>query len=300
MPPLTAPKFASQVHFQHSLPLRLLVIFLLNQLRYFSLPIHTNSGLLIVFVMSSTLAATFNGYIDTTYDALVVFEACLSGQLSLALRRPCDYERQELIRSGNVFIYKEGSGLQRWTDGVNWSPSRILDNFLVYRELERPLAPGSQRKANKKMGTGAIPKPQPPPNTNNEDRRLIGSLVDSYDFKHEGLVKKTTKITFQDEAYHLVCYYTCNAIKAGLYKTPSKHPRLQSITPRIELMHHPFKAPIFEDAGADGIDNHSSTLVQMNYDYGSTVIPQGGIPTHHPAGFTGPYQQQPVVLYYLP
>ncbi|KAI8710405.1 hypothetical protein NCS52_01577100 [Fusarium sp. LHS14.1] len=256
------------------------------------------------------LAATFNGYIDTTYDALVVFEACLSGRLSLALRRPRDYERRELIQSGNVFIFKEGSGLKRWTDGVNWSPSRILDNFLVYRELERSLGTGRQRKA-KKMRTGAIP------NTNNEDRRLISSLVNSYDFKHKGLVKKTTKITFQGEAYHLVCYYTCNAIKDGQYTTPSKHSMLQSIIPRSELMCQQFKAPIFGDARADGIYNYSSTPVQTNFDYGSTVISQGGNPMDYPPGLAGLHyphkqtpwtdvqlqqheQQQPVVPYYLP
>ncbi|RTE70379.1 hypothetical protein BHE90_015227 [Fusarium euwallaceae] len=234
--------------------------------------------------MSCALASTFDGYIRTTYDALIVFEACLSGQLRRAPRRPKDDERQELIQSGKVFIYKEQSSFKRWTDGVTWSPSRILDNFLVYRELNRSLGTGSKRKTIKKgkrMGTGAISKPQSPLNTNNEDRQLIGSLVDSYDFKQDGLVKKTIKIIFQEEAYHLVCYYKCDDIKTGLHITPSQHPMLQSIIPRNELMVQAFKTPIFEDTRGDGINNHSYGQAQMNY---NCVIPQGGIPIDYSFG----------------
>ncbi|KAM6504618.1 Global transcription regulator sge1 [Fusarium solani] len=223
--------------------------------------------------MSCTLAATFNGYIYTTYDALIVFEACLSDKLSRALRRPTDDERRELIQSGKVFIYKEEPGMKRWTDGVFWSPSRALGNFLVYRELKRPLESSNERqtlKKHKQMGTDANPKSQSPLHTKHEDWWLIGSLVDSYDFKQDGLVKKTIKITFQEAAYHLVCYYKCEDIKRGFYTSPSRDPMLQGITPRNDLMRQEFKAPIFESAEAGGIYNHLYGPVQMNYDYSST------------------------------
>jgi hypothetical protein len=84
---------------------------------------------------AAVLQPTYTGHVSTTNDALILFEACLSGHLNHVPRRPHDRERNSLIRSGCVFIYEENaSGIKRWTDGVTWSPSRILGNFLVYRE----------------------------------------------------------------------------------------------------------------------------------------------------------------------
>ena len=37
-----------------------------------------------------------------------------------------------MVQSGAVFVFDEHeSGIKRWTDGLVWSPSRILGNFLV-------------------------------------------------------------------------------------------------------------------------------------------------------------------------
>src|SRR6187549_2541575 len=85
------------------------------------------------------LAPTFYGHVTSTTDALLIFEQVLSGRATHVSRRPHDRERNELIKSGNVFVYEENaSGIKRWTDGIHWSPSRILSNFLVYRQLDRP------------------------------------------------------------------------------------------------------------------------------------------------------------------
>lgn len=52
-------------------------------------------------------------------------------------RRLRDDERK-LITSGTIFVFDEvESSIKRWTDGMIWSPSRILNNFLVYREVEK-------------------------------------------------------------------------------------------------------------------------------------------------------------------
>jgi hypothetical protein len=81
-------------------------------------------------------APTWQGRIETTRDALIVFEACLCGYLQHCLRRPTEAELPQLIASGNVFVYEEAtSGIKRWTDGKWWSPSRTLANFLLYRQL---------------------------------------------------------------------------------------------------------------------------------------------------------------------
>lgn len=98
-----------------------------------------------------SLEPTFYGYVATSNDALLIFEACRGNQiLQKVSRRPHDRERDRLIKSGNIFVFDEqSSGIRRWTDGVAWSPSRILGNYLIYRQLERPLQPGEKKRAHK-------------------------------------------------------------------------------------------------------------------------------------------------------
>ena len=167
---------------------------------------------------TAVLEPTFTGYVATTQDALLLFEACLTGVLHHVPRRPHDRERSHLVRSGSVFIYEENSsGIKRWTDGVTWSPSRILGNFLVYRELDKPFPPGEKKRAMKKATRRPMPTGRPgepyarhdsqsysptspsqafPDRPQSElERALVGSLVDSYGFKDSGLVKKTMSVT---------------------------------------------------------------------------------------------------------
>ena len=62
-------------------------------------------------------------------DALVVFEAVRIGVLPLIKRRLTSDERDQLS-SGNVFVWEEAEhkgGLERWTDGRRWGPSRVRD-----------------------------------------------------------------------------------------------------------------------------------------------------------------------------
>ena len=73
----------------------------------------------------------FRGYIETTFDALLVFEAARRGMIPRVTRRLIERERG-MVQSGAVFVFDEQeSGIKRWTDGLVWSPSRILGNFLV-------------------------------------------------------------------------------------------------------------------------------------------------------------------------
>ncbi|PMD43352.1 hypothetical protein L207DRAFT_423147, partial [Hyaloscypha variabilis F] len=192
---------------------------------------------------ASALSPTFYGHIASTQDALLLFEACLSGALNHVARRPHDRERVSLIKSGNVFIYEEhSSGIKRWTDGVPWSPSRILGNFLVYRELERPFPPGEKKRAMKRSKRSPGISKQEPKET---ERSLIGSLVDSYGFKEEGLVKKTVSVTVGGVSHHLVSYYTVADVMNNKFTTPSKDPRFQHVTPRADLItKQNFRTPI--------------------------------------------------------
>lgn len=240
---------------------------------------------------ASPLSPTFYGHIASTQDALLLFEACLSGALNHVARRPHDRERVSLIKSGNVFIYEEhSSGIKRWTDGVPWSPSRILGNFLVYRELERPFPPGEKKRAMKRSKRSpGINKPESfgsgisngynpvsaavstfdSSSTNSlskeTERSLIGSLVDSYGFKEEGLVKKTVSVTVGGVSHHLVSYYTVADVMNNKFTTPSKDPRFQHITPRPDLVtKQNFRTPIDEVDSMDRMDERS---VYASYPY---------------------------------
>jgi hypothetical protein len=203
------------------------------------------------------LVPTYQGFVNSTFDALLLFEACLAGHLNHVPRRPHDRERQDLIRSGNVFIYEEhASGIKRWTDGISWSPSRILGNYLIYRELDEPFPPGEKKRALKKSkhSSGGINRPDtatrtvvnlPPTGVRvsaHEERDalskiLIGSLVDSYNFKAGGLIKKTISVQVNSVPHHLVSYYSVDDILNNGFPRPAHDPFFERFLPRHELLH---------------------------------------------------------------
>ncbi|KAJ5107678.1 hypothetical protein N7456_004353 [Penicillium angulare] len=221
---------------------------------------------------AAVLEPTFTGYVATTQDALILFEACLTGVLHHVPRRPHDRERSHLVRSGSVFIYEENSsGIKRWTDGVTWSPSRILGNFLVYRELDKPFPPGEKKRAMKKANRRPAPPTRPGepyprhesngqsysptsppggafgerPHQSEMERALVGSLVDSYGFKDSGLVKKTMSVTVMGVTHHLVSYYSVDDVMRGVLNPPSMVESLRYIRPRVDLTQkQSFRAPI--------------------------------------------------------
>lgn len=242
---------------------------------------------------------TFQGFVQNSMDGLILFEACLSGKLHHVPRRPHDRERNQLIKSGNIFIYEENaSGIKRWTDGVAWSPSRILGNFLIYRELDKPFPPGEKKRAIKRKrsslpGDGfqrqdsdsqenadmqrPITPPEPPVNADAKpglpsseqdkelERSLIGSLVDSYGFRADGLVKKTMSISINGISHHMVSYYKVDDVKHNALARPLQDPRLQHISVRPELyLKQNFRAPI-EETEHYAIDGQMHAHPQMMY-----------------------------------
>ena len=246
------------------------------------------------------LVPTFHGFVHNSMDGLILFEACLSGKLHHVPRRPHDRERSTLIKSGSIFIYEENaSGIKRWTDGVAWSPSRILGNFLIYRELEKPFPPGEKKRAMKRKRESMPGDPYPraesdemepveqvtpisPPSpnipaeakatdglVNDQDkeleRSLIGSLVDSYGFRPDGLVKKTMSISINGISHHMVSYYKVDDVKNNVLPRPLTDPRLQNITVRPELyLKQNFRAPVEENEHY-AIDGQMHAHPQMMY-----------------------------------
>lgn len=101
----------------------------------------------------------FRAFIRSTYDALLMFEAALSGRIPRVTRRFNYNEKRDDIKSGSTYVFgEEEAEIKRWTgtslwfalshswlqsdaaraDGLTWSPSRINKNFLV-----RPQSPAS-------------------------------------------------------------------------------------------------------------------------------------------------------------
>ena len=236
-----------------------------------------------------TFERSYHGFVATTMDAILLFSAAIDGNIPLVRRRPHDKERDEAIRSGNIFIYEESaSGVKRWTDGHNWSPSRIMGDYLIYRELIQPFPAGEKKKAKKtvikngvnKPGSTSRPQPQvqvaqlaravegtdffssqvghdvrfdqptegvqqgpaAPPETDTM-RQLVGSLVDSYEFKPRGLVKKTISLKIHNHHFHLVSYYSVEDVMAGILKTPESDVMFQGYPLNPEVVAHPWKVP---------------------------------------------------------
>ncbi|KAJ2019108.1 Gluconate transport-inducing protein [Coemansia sp. S680] len=194
--------------------------------------------------------ATYHGYIESTDDALLVFEACRLGMLQRRTRRLCDSERRQ-ITSGSVFVWDEGeSGIRRWTDGKRWSPSRVSGCFLVYTELEPKQ--GSER--NTKAGTAS-------PTLLSSDQAP----------RSGGLIKKALSLfTTHNSKLHLVCYYRKEDVDNGTVLAPSRDPLLcnidipRSLYPDIlpEMVHVLSSPAVTAAASAQQHLYHQSTNVQ--------------------------------------
>lgn len=132
-------------------------------------------------------------------------------------------------------------GIKRWTDGLVWSPSRILGNFLIYRELDKR-APGDKKSSN--IANDSRQRSFSADQTasigisadRNRERRLVGSLSDSYRFRKDGLIKKTMSVIVNGITQHLVSYYHPQDIVTNKLRTPSSVPELASLEISPDLL----------------------------------------------------------------
>ncbi|GAN03975.1 conserved hypothetical protein [Mucor ambiguus] len=197
-----------------------------------------------------SVSETFHGYIETTQDSLLVFEACRRNILPKVSRRLQERERK-MVRSGSVFVFDEkSSGIKRWTDGLVWSPSRILGNFLIYRELDKKPSASQKQQIRKKStsSTGILSETavaasskirQTTADSNHHyrtNRQLVGSLSEAYNFKEHGLIKKTMSLVVNGAPLHLVSYYHPNDVLEHQLRTPSVVPELANLEISPELL----------------------------------------------------------------
>ncbi|CAG8447123.1 14988_t:CDS:2, partial [Cetraspora pellucida] len=123
--------------------------------------------------------------------------ACRSGILQRTTRRLLEKEKEEL-RSGQVYVFDENeSGIKRWTDGRLWSPSRIIKDFLVYRELatrdrsvkrDEPIDEILQRRVQA------------------EGLKVHQCSKGTFILRKNGLLKKTISIKFNGTYQHMIIY----------------------------------------------------------------------------------------------
>ncbi|EIW57489.1 uncharacterized protein TRAVEDRAFT_72578 [Trametes versicolor FP-101664 SS1] len=167
----------------------------------------------------STDIPLFEGFVDTTMDALRLIEAARRGSIPRVTRRLNDFERRTMIKSGAVFIFSvEESGIKRWTEGLAWSQSRISGNFLLYREV-------ADRSARTAHHFADLPGYSP-----------AGHMPEPHlSYKPRGLIKKTITVKIDGSDYHLISYYTQEDLAAGLLRRPTSRPDLMSIEIPPEL-----------------------------------------------------------------
>ncbi|KAI9326320.1 Gti1/Pac2 family-domain-containing protein [Obelidium mucronatum] len=80
---------------------------------------------------------TYYGFVKSKHDAMLLVEACIAGELQPLNVTPVDLTELR-IQSGTVIVFGECTShmqMIRWRDGGKWSPSRINDRFLLYREV---------------------------------------------------------------------------------------------------------------------------------------------------------------------
>ncbi|TPX51947.1 hypothetical protein CcCBS67573_g09977 [Chytriomyces confervae] len=94
-------------------------------------PVISSSAVVLPMVDKRSFE-TFYGFIKERNDAVALVEACVAGVLKPLKMVPADAK----LRSGSVLVFAESSGITRWRDGENWSPSRIHGSFLLYREVQ--------------------------------------------------------------------------------------------------------------------------------------------------------------------
>ncbi|KAF9072585.1 Gti1/Pac2 family-domain-containing protein [Rhodocollybia butyracea] len=199
----------------------------------------------------------FHGYVETTVNALRLIHAARQGVIPRITRRLNDTERRSMIKSGAVFIFSvEESGIKRWTDGLLWSPSRIVGNFLVYREInERASSRGSQKKTYTGDESRNVPVHRNSPGLSSgyKGSSSAQSGGDQGTFKPNGLIKKTITVTIEGSDLHLISYYTSEDIRNGRLKRPSSRPDIMGLymPPQIFRLTN-FRVPPKVEMGPDG------------------------------------------------
>ena len=79
---------------------------------------------------------SWNGWIETTGDALLMLEAAHRG-LICSVNQHAVISENKKINSGSIFVYNtDDTNNECWTDGMQWTAPCILGNFQLFRQLK--------------------------------------------------------------------------------------------------------------------------------------------------------------------
>ncbi|KAJ3906395.1 Gti1/Pac2 family-domain-containing protein [Lentinula edodes] len=239
----------------------------------------------------------FHGYVETTVNALRLIHAARQGVIPRITRRLNDTERRSMIKSGAVFIFSvEESGIKRWTDGLLWSPSRIVGNFLVYREInERASSRGSHKKTytGEESRNPTIQRNSPGMPSGYKGSTSPQNGSDQGTFKPNGLIKKTITVTIEGSDLHLISYYTSEDIRNGRLKRPSSRADIMGLymSPHIFRLTN-FRVPPKVEMGPDGKhrlvpepeeqDSVDCKIEEQTYGSPTSSASPGHSPVDHP------------------
>lgn len=155
-------------------------------------------------------------------DAQVIFHAVALGVLPMVTRR-LDAEERRAISSGSVYVWEErgpnpeatGLGIERWTDGKRWGPSRVRDEFLFYQEKDpEPIDMDMNSDSDTTLGSS--------------NRLQSGARQQS---ARSSLVKQTYSVFVETprgrRKWHLIAYFTAETV--DYLRTISDTPELASL-----------------------------------------------------------------------
>ncbi|KAL0581510.1 hypothetical protein V5O48_000568 [Marasmius crinis-equi] len=224
--------------------------------------------------------------VRSTRDALQVFYGVAVNKLPLITRR-LDAEERRAIVPGNVYVWEErgantetiGIGMERWTDGMGWGPSRVRDEFLFYHQKEsdveddphNPVTPWAQLLRRRDSRTR---------NGSSEPERLVKQTYSVHvslpQDRPRGIVRK----------WHLTAYFSQEGLN-----------RLATIDSIRGIGDAPVPEGIFRSARAskmrrDPREGLSPVSIQPS-DIGDAYYPSVDghsprIPGHHPSILSGP------------
>lgn len=135
---------------------------------------------------------------------MVIFHAVSLGVLPIISRR-LDNEERRAISSGCVYVWEErgaqseatGLGIERWTDGIRWGPSRVRDEFLFYHEkgtTSGSVDPGYSSESDMSPTTEMNPRPSQ---------------------RRDTLIKQTYSVFLQNKGkrkWHMIAYFTQDTV----------------------------------------------------------------------------------------
>ncbi|KAG0701274.1 Gti1/Pac2 family-domain-containing protein [Suillus ampliporus] len=145
--------------------------------------------------------------VRSPHDAQIIFHAVALNVLPMVTRR-LDTEERRSISSGCVFVWEErgpspeatGLGIERWTDGKRWGPSRVRDEFLFYQEKDpEPVDADPNSDSDTTIGSSPLAQSGAP-------RECV----------RPSLVKQTYSVFVETargrKKWHLIAYFTHDSL----------------------------------------------------------------------------------------